>query len=91
MTEGNPKSMHVKNIEERSPTHYYLLSMVSLIFILVLEPFYSESLFDKSLDYIVRIQEDASESKKKIWLLYSNVGLSCVVIAPFVTSFLLFE
>ena len=62
MTEGNLKSMHVKNLEERPPTHYYVLSMVSLIFILVLEPLYSESLFDISLDYIIRIQQDATES-----------------------------
>ena len=83
--------MHFTKLEERSPSHYYVLSMVSLIFILVLEPLYSESLFDLSLDYIVRIQEDATESKKKIWLLYSNVGLFCVVMAPFLTSFLKFD
>ena len=83
--------MHVKNLEERSPSHYYVLSMVSLIFILVLEGLYSEYLFDLSLDYIIRIQEDATESKKKIWLLYSNAGLFCVVLAPFLVSFLRFD
>ena len=83
--------MHVNKLEERSPSHYYVLSMVSLVLILVLEPLYSESLFDISLDYIVQIQEDATASKAKIWLLYSNIGLSCVVIAPFLTSFLYFD
>ena len=34
---------------------YCILSTISLVFIFVLEPSYSQSLFDSSLDYIVKI------------------------------------
>lgn len=68
----------------------HLVSFFTIFFILIVETSYSQSLFDSSIDFIAGIQEGASDAKKTIWGLYSNLGIACVVGVPPFVYFLVF-
>lgn len=69
----------------------YLISLITLAFILITETSYSQSLFDKSLDDIVAIQAGRSDAGVTMMQLYSNLGVAVALLLPIVLSFLVFH
>lgn len=70
---------------------YYAFSMASLVLIIVTEPWYRQGLFDSSLDSIIIIQSDATETAIAIWKGYTNSALIVAMIAPIIASLLRFH
>ena len=75
--------------ESHAPTSYYMISLLTLVLIIVVEPSYS-FLFDSSLEYIVKVQASATPLAKSIWKGYSNFGIVIVLAAPIVFSIIKF-
>ena len=61
---------------------YHFVSLMTLLFIIMVETCYSRSLFDSSLDDIIKIQEGASSAGANLWYTYSNIGLGAAVALP---------
>lgn len=76
---------------EKVSASYYACSLASLVLIIVMEPWYRQGLFNSSIDTIVKIQSDASETAIVIWKGYSNLAIVVVMVAPIVASLLRFH
>ena len=75
------------DLTTRIPTTYYGVSFLSLISILILEPSYSQNLFDYSVEeYIPDAQEKTSDFGFTLWQIYSNYVLAAAVAAPIVVT-----
>ena len=57
--------------------------------ILMIETWYRQPLFDSSLDFIERIQKDASEAVAVTWEIYSNLGVFSLIAIPPVALYII--
>ena len=72
----------VKQRQPRVGAGYHLLSLLTLLFILMLESFYRDSLFNSSLDFISNVQQGASSGGIFIMEHYSDIGVAAGVAIP---------
>ena len=72
---------------------YFAVSILTLILLVYTQTGYEQSLFDKSLDFIPKIQEGSSKGDFKVnmWSLYSNVGLGAIQAVPVIACLLYFK
>ena len=52
-------------------TIYFFLSIISLLFILIIEPNYSQVLFDYSIGYIEALQARTEQHSIVAWQIYT--------------------
>lgn len=69
---------------------YALISVVALITILIAEPVYSESLFDSSLNYIIKKQQELTDGALEFWDFYTDT-IAYVMILPIVIYLIRFK
>ena len=69
----------------------YAICLLVLMTILYTEHYYEQTLFDKSLDFIPKMQEGASDFKILMWSLYSNVGLGAAEALPLIICLLIYQ
>ena len=65
---------------------YFAISLISLVIIIYTEPQYSESLFNKSLEVIPKLQEGSEKGDFKVimWSIYSNGGIGLAMALPII-------
>ena len=57
-------------------------SLVALLLIIAIEPLYREPWYEWSLDWIVDVQDGATEGAKSFWNVYTEVGLYGSIAGP---------
>ena len=63
-------------------------SGLGLFCILIIQQSFEWTYFDKSLEFIPRLQADASDFKESVWLAYTNIGLALETVLPVVIPYL---
>ena len=69
----------------------YAICLLVLMTILYTEQYYEKTLFKKSLEFIPKMQEGASDFKILMWSLYSNVGLAAAEALPLIICLLIYQ
>ena len=75
----------------RPPTFYFAISILALLFILVLEPTYNQSLFDRSITDIINIQADTTSGGRNVMVIYTNLSLSLINFLPIFCCYLVYN
>ena len=64
------------------------LSGLTLSIIIVAQSGYEDDLFEKSLEFIPRLQEGASHAAKLGWKSYADWGLNIIMFVPFAVNYI---
>ena len=60
----------------------------ALFTILIIQQSFEWTYFDKSLEFIPRLQADASNFKENAWLAYTNIGLALETSLPILIPYI---
>ena len=63
-------------------------SGIALFTILIIQQSFVETYFDKSLEFIPKLQADVSDFKEGAWLAYTHIGLALETTLPIVIPYL---
>ena len=63
-------------------------SGIALFTILIIQQSFVETYFDKSLEFIPKLQADVSDFKENAWLAYTNIGLALETSLPIVIPYI---
>ena len=69
----------------------FTISLLVLATIIYTEPSYEKTLFNKSLEFIPKMQEGASDFKIWMWSFYSNFGLLLASALPLIICLLQYK